>query len=235
MKKNKILRLASVMLMLCLITTCAISGTFAKYTTDGTATDIARVAKWGVVIDLSSMSMFKTEYAIKDATNDKNGDPISLSVKTDTAGDGKKLVAPGTTDTLANVTITGKPEVAVNVKFVATLALENWTTDGADEYCPIVFTVNSETYGMNNTHATHKSATIDDLVDAVKAAIDSNANYGPNTDLSTVVQPSVSWTWDYVAATGNTYQTDDKDTKLGDRSPLPSISFTLDVIVEQID
>ena len=30
MKKNKILRLASVMLMLCLITTCAISGTFAS-------------------------------------------------------------------------------------------------------------------------------------------------------------------------------------------------------------
>ena len=45
--KNKFMRIAAVMLMLCLVTTCAISGTFAKYTTKATGDDSARVAYWG--------------------------------------------------------------------------------------------------------------------------------------------------------------------------------------------
>ena len=45
--KNKFMRIAAVMLMLCLVTTCAISGTFAKYTTEAAGTDTARVAYWG--------------------------------------------------------------------------------------------------------------------------------------------------------------------------------------------
>ena len=61
MKKNKFMRLASVMLMLCLITTCAISGTFAKYTTSGTATDTARVAKWGVGVEVDGEIMAITK------------------------------------------------------------------------------------------------------------------------------------------------------------------------------
>lgn len=47
MKKNRMMRLASTLLVLTLLTTCAISGTFAKYTTQATASDTARVAYWG--------------------------------------------------------------------------------------------------------------------------------------------------------------------------------------------
>ena len=46
MLKNKYLKLAAILLILCMVTTCGISGTLAKYTTGGTATDSARVAKW---------------------------------------------------------------------------------------------------------------------------------------------------------------------------------------------
>ena len=52
MKKNKLMRAASILLVATLISTCAISGTFAKYVTTGSATNTARVAKWGV--ELSS-------------------------------------------------------------------------------------------------------------------------------------------------------------------------------------
>ena len=47
MKTNKMMRVASVLLVAVLLTTCAISGTFAKYTTTYNSTDSARVAKWG--------------------------------------------------------------------------------------------------------------------------------------------------------------------------------------------
>ena len=47
MKKNRMMRLASILLVLVLMTTSVISGTFAKYTTSGNAYDQARVAYWG--------------------------------------------------------------------------------------------------------------------------------------------------------------------------------------------
>ena len=50
MKKNKMMRLASGLLVAVLITTSTISGTFAKYVTTADAKDEARVAKFGVVI-----------------------------------------------------------------------------------------------------------------------------------------------------------------------------------------
>ncbi|MFR0985955.1 MAG: hypothetical protein ACLSFZ_04975 [Frisingicoccus sp.] len=45
MKKNRMMRLASSLLVLTLLTTCVISGTFAKYTTQAGGSDTARVAK----------------------------------------------------------------------------------------------------------------------------------------------------------------------------------------------
>jgi len=47
MKKNRMMRLASVLLVLVMLTTSVISGTFAKYTTSVGDSDSARVAKWG--------------------------------------------------------------------------------------------------------------------------------------------------------------------------------------------
>ena len=49
MKTNKMMRCASTMLIAALITTSFTTTTFAKYTTQGSAQDSARVAKWGVV------------------------------------------------------------------------------------------------------------------------------------------------------------------------------------------
>ena len=58
--KNKFFKVASLMIMLCLISTCAIGTTFAKYVTGDTATDSARVAKWGVrlTMHVSILSYF---------------------------------------------------------------------------------------------------------------------------------------------------------------------------------
>ncbi|MBE6533833.1 MAG: hypothetical protein E7678_02530 [Ruminococcaceae bacterium] len=54
-KVNKIMMIAvSILLCSVLITSCVLSGTLAKYTSVGRSSASARVAKWGVNIDISS-------------------------------------------------------------------------------------------------------------------------------------------------------------------------------------
>ena len=47
MKKNRAMRLAALLLVAVLMSTCGISGTFAKYVTEVSSEDSARVAYWG--------------------------------------------------------------------------------------------------------------------------------------------------------------------------------------------
>lgn len=243
MKKNKMMRIASVLLVAVILTTCAISGTFAKYVTDKTASDTARVAKFGVKI-IANGSTFAEEYD----TDDINVvGTIAKSVVSTAATDPNQednVVAPGTNGDLANATITGTPEVAVNVKHEATLTVTGWKlSDNTTEYFPIVFTVDSETYaisGMKDSAgnvATHDYDTIANLVAAVEAAIEDNsANYGAGTDLSGIHSTGgyvdVSWEW---AFTGND---DVKDTYLGDQAATATastISLAVTTTVTQID
>ena len=50
MKKNIAMRIAAFLFVLTMISTCAFATTFAKYTTNGSSSDEARVAKWGVTV-----------------------------------------------------------------------------------------------------------------------------------------------------------------------------------------
>ena len=111
MKKNKMLRIASVLLVAALISTCAISGTFAKYVTKAVGEDSARVAKWGVLVTLDG-DVFKSEYDADDETynpafDDSESEVTVQSLVVD------NLVAPGTTNEGLTATLTGTPEVAV--------------------------------------------------------------------------------------------------------------------------
>ena len=63
MKKTKLMRAALLLLVLTLITSCFVGGTFAKYTTSASGSDTARVANWGfkpTTIKLGDL--FKTTY-----------------------------------------------------------------------------------------------------------------------------------------------------------------------------
>lgn len=118
MKKNKMMRLASVLLVCVLLTTSVISGTFAKYVTTAEGTDSARVAKWGVTITMSGDdTIFKSVYAKDDTTP---GLTLTNSVEAATNGSTQdKVVAPGTTGS-TTFSITGTPEVAVKLDVVVT-------------------------------------------------------------------------------------------------------------------
>jgi len=218
MKKNKFLRLASFMLIACLATCCAVGGTFAKYTTSSNANDSARVAKFGVTVTMTDYDVFKDNY---DAT----------VISSTTADD---VVAPGTSGTLAGISISGTPEVKVEVKYEATLTLT-----GFDAYCPIVFTVGGVTYGIDGIkdstgiEATNESADVAALITAVQNAIAAyTAKYNANTDLSTATAPKVSWEWAFDK------NDDEKDTTLGNTAETgtaATIDLKIVTTVTQVD
>lgn len=121
MKKNVLMRFASGALVITMLTTCVISGTFAKYITDDAASDKARVAKWGITLAVAGSLYGKTYYhgthanGANEVTVTDTDDDISVYGKQmDATTDEKanRVVAPGTkNDTGFAISLNGTPEV----------------------------------------------------------------------------------------------------------------------------
>lgn len=214
MKKNTMMRVASALLVAVLLSTCAISGTFAKYVTTASGSDTARVAKWGV--DFTAQSdLFETSYT-KD---DNNYTSMDLSVK---SSDTKNVVAPGTSGTGYSFATTGTPEVSYRVSFATTANTTPETVflgaDGADRYYPVVFTLK-----FNNAAVTIQSRDIASVLGAVAncayyfdvatgkyyATTDGGTNWSDALDAAPSLE--LSWNWDFYVDAA----TDVKDTALG--------------------
>ncbi len=254
MKKNKTLRFAACLLLLCLITTCVIGTTLAKYTTAGSASDEAHVAKWGVQITMEADPLFKNEYAKTDSTNTQ-----TLTVK---SKDDAKVVAPGTSSTEAYgsavFAISGTPEVAVRVKIeltgVQNVFLKAGTyqdpTTAADatftldnDYYPVVFTLTQtkDENGVSNKNIiTGTLATIQAALNDYNGGENGNGkDYAPNTNLTS--EYTLSWAWNFEG--GN----DQADTYLGnlmaginpdnlqESAYCLNVAYTLSVTVTQIN
>ena len=152
MKKNAMLKIAAILMVAVLLTTCAISSTFAKYTTSAESSDTARVAKWGVNVSCDITGLFETGYntANEDAAtyvvqsadyDDPDSDDPADTIKFD-------MLAPGTAGSVSlNSFVTGTPEVAVTVGLGANVVLSNF-----GNYCPIVFTINNHKYGCEGMY-----------------------------------------------------------------------------------
>lgn len=114
MKKNKMMRIAAVLLIVTLLSTCAISGTFAKYVAKADFEDSARVAKWGIKIETSG-DLFSEKYEAEDADYIAAGGEYSVDAANDDV-----VVAPGTgSDQIDGgfvARVYGKPEVATRFK-----------------------------------------------------------------------------------------------------------------------
>ena len=243
MKKNVMMRIASILLVCVLATTCGISGTFAKYVTKAESEDNARVAKWGVTIT-GATDMFLEEYDKDLALSDKT----VVSADDETIND---LVAPGTEGTLTKFDISGEPEVAVRVTYVVdTFELTGWTADG-DEYCPIIFKVvnhgvakllyigGTDINGVDITNVAELKAAVSAAIVACKADYEAGANLADAED-----DLVVSWMWqfDHLAAgfLGADGQNDEDDTHLGNwkmNDPLnpPTINFKVTCFITQVD
>lgn len=218
MKKNVMMRVASVLLIAVMMTTCAISGTFAKYVTSAEGSDSARVAKWGVKVTAQGPSNFSNEY--KTHENDFTG---ALSVK---SIDDAKVVAPGTSsediDDDTVFTITGTPEVATrvtlsvaegysdiflkagtytdftkvvgygddNIPLYATFTLEN-------DYYPVVWTLTVDDTSENVTDKQLVQGNLEAIVKFLDDYVDA-AEYDPNEVLDATF--TLTWAWAFEGA-----------------------------------
>lgn len=231
MKKSVLFRIALVMLVLTMVTSCFVGGTFAKYVTEGSGEDYARVAKFGV--DVVSQGYLFAEHYVEVADGNTPG-TADLTVS---SSNGDKVLAPGTknADGMA-LYVTGTPEVSVEVEYDATIELENWFyVDGENKshfYCPLIFTIDGTTIDGGQYYDR-----MADFKNAIIAAIDANdGEYGPNINLAE--QPSgclpISWEWPFSTSDAN----DEKDTYLGDQAAADNaatVKLTVECTVTQID
>lgn len=224
MKKNNMMRLASVLLVLVLLTTCAISGTFAKYTSTANGSDAARVAYWGFGKDTNmTINLFSTSY-----------DGTVLSADTD------KVIAPGTEKETtikfafkSNVNDTiAAPEVDY-IFDVAAASTGSNTTD-LDNNANFKWTLKV------GTGAEVEYDTLADLVAAINALevnptpVDGKAtNYYKAGTLpaafSEGVSVTIGWAWEYEDAT------DALDTSMGNEDPLENVAISIVITATQQD
>ncbi len=121
MKTNKMMRTAAVLTVLCLLTSCIISGTFAKYVTSDKASDTARVAKWGVALQVEG-DLYGEYY---DGTNhtpttSKSSNTITVAKSSSTTAT-DNVVAPGTKNESGfSFKLTGTPEVSSVIEVTMT-------------------------------------------------------------------------------------------------------------------
>ena len=194
MKKNRMMRLASVLLVCVLLTTSVISGTFAKYTTTNTASDEARVAYWGF-----------------DAAANITFDLFDVKTAGDTGVAADGLLAPGTERTINFEFINAKaddraPEVAYEV----VVSAANSTAPSAELDAQIVWIYNGDGY--------------EDWADFIAAIEGETAQFAPGElpdFLKSGATNTVGWAWEFEdgsdeadTALGNAASVDGIDVKL---------------------
>ncbi|MEL7567807.1 MAG: hypothetical protein AAGU27_23420 [Dehalobacterium sp.] len=116
LNKMKILRIAMLLLVLCLISTVMISGTFAKYTSVYAGQDTALIAKWD--LDITDGS---TEFSI-DPDDPEELDLFSHAFDTDIldTADTEKIIAPGVSGDFV-LSVKNNSDVAAKVEFAMTV------------------------------------------------------------------------------------------------------------------
>ncbi len=218
MKKNKMMRLASILLVLTLLTTCGISGTFAKYVTTASGNDSARVAYWGW------QNAATLDFDLFDGTY--------TNVAT---GNNENIIAPGTekTETFTfkyvdntNDSITA-PEVAYNfeIDFTAT-----GDYDSLDANTNFVWKL---TLPSGNEQTFQK---VSDLKTAIESLNKTGTEFYEEGKLPTGFDAgdntiTLGWAW--------TYSTDDAgdetDTAMGNATNLENVDFTIKITATQVD
>ena len=220
-RKNRILRLMWIVLLFTLISTCMMTGTLAKYVTEGSGYDTARVAAWGVEINagLPVGGLFSDTYDADDATYTLTQESVISA--------GGNVVAPGTEGVMSGFAITGTPEVACRITVdvnTTTSVLSGWLdASGTAAYEPIEWTL------VNGSTPIVSGGTFAQLVSALNAI---SFDVPPNVNLAGAgIDYAISWEWPFSTSATN----DDNDTNLGNLATPPTVTLDFDIIVTQIN
>lgn len=249
MKKNKMMRIASILMVATLITTCAISGTFAKYVTKAEGSDSARVAKWGVVIEMPESGVFAEQYKTHDTTTFKGQYSVISDAK-------DNVVAPGTSskdlDQQLTATLTGKPEVATKYEVAITGIKDIVLTGDNVNYAPLKWTlkIGNKSFTESLSGVIARASEIEGklpVVDGADVTVSSTSDSititiiaEPNVDISAVGDISLDWEWKFFVDD----DTDVLDTAIGNiaagvavegYTATTQVGATLTVSATQID
>lgn len=221
MRKNKMMRAASGLLVATLLTTSAISGTFAKYTTTSTGTDTARVAKWGFNNDDSSIKLddlFKNAY-------DKN-------VKGEA-----EVIAPGTTNSATFKFNYSGTQAAPEVAYTFNVSTANSScADAIKKNNNIQWRLDNGTWG-----------TWDELLAAIQNLDGTEGDKGKEykagelpKGFDKTTTHTVEWQWLFEdTSTGATAESikaqDAKDTAMGNKETLDEVTLNITITATQID
>ena len=213
MKKNTFMRVASALLVAVLLTTCAIAGTFAKYTTSVTGTDQARVAYWGFKSENASITindLFKTSY---DQHVNAPVDVIAPGTTNSATfhfqfADNDGILAPEVAYTL-EVSTTGS-SIANDIKANANIQwkLDNGEWGTWDAMIAAIEALDGSTDGF----ATHAENTL-------PAAFEDEAMH------------TVYWRWIF----SNGAEGDAADTAMGNKVALDEVKLVITITATQID
>lgn len=216
MKKNRMMRLASLLLVCVLLTTSVISGTFAKYTTSVESQDSARVANWGFE---RTNSMDLTNLFLGSYTNvvSNNGDDV---------------IAPGTsgstTFTFAydGTNGTNGPEVAYTFEVKVEASCDD----------AILANNNIQWQLDSNGFGTWDKMIAD--ITALSGSTTGKQQYAPNTLPAAFTDNdevhTISWQWIFDEAAGGA-NLDDLDTAMGNDNDLADCSIKITITAEQVD
>lgn len=219
MKKNKIMRLASALLVLTLMTTCAISSTFAKYTTSQSGTDSARVAKWGFTDTASQIQLDNLFNNVYDTTVKANTDVIAPGTSGNATfgftygGDGA-ATAPEVAYTF-KVDTTGS-ECAADIQNNPNI---QWKLDGGNWGTWNAMITSIEALDGNKTEDKYEPNTLPDAFNTT----------GTN-------EHTVYWQWLFDdTVTPQPTNNDAGDTAMGNKSTLDNVTLKITVTATQVD
>ena len=213
--KNKFMRLAAVMLMLCLVTCCAIGGTFAKYTTDVSGDDTARVARWGFDDTNTSVSI---DNLFLDGTYD---------AETGILTGGDDLIAPGSKNDV-DVLVEYSGSVTPEVDYTITVAFDETTSAIADAIknnTNIKWYYNGAVAGTNGTW--------EELIAAVNGTAALNFEAGTVPAAGTNKLCNIGWEWAFETV-GDAAQ-DTTDTNMGNSATDLEVTIVLTVTITQVN
>ncbi len=138
MKKNIMMRIASILLVAVIVTSCAVSGTFAKYVSTASGSDTATVAKWDIKVEGTQIAVAgdpaTVAFNLFDSLKEAN---VTDAEENITKTDGS-LIAPGTGGSFT-LDIVNNSEVDAEYKVTfaqsgATLPVEFALSADADEW-----------------------------------------------------------------------------------------------------
>ena len=236
MKKNRMMRLASALLVVVLLTTSVISGTFAKYVTSVDSDDKARVAYWGFqsanAMDITGL--FADVYG--STVDSVNGDDV---------------LAPGTfgkttfqfkwdEDTTAwegaAVNVTG-PEVSYEFKVEVDDVIDNLI----DANPNIQWALVKGDVAVENVDA-QEWKRWDDMVAEIKALsgdVSGTKEYGPNTLPDAFTKDddtyTIAWQWLINDSDAENDEQNVRDTVMGNAQLLDDCSIKITITATQVD